>query len=198
RVGARPPRRCGLRPRSSLRHGYVEKRALAGAAQLVGLEEPDDPVLAVVAGDALDPAGPQPPDRLAEPLAAGAGDLIDRCRPEDVQLRPERRDERVELGVDRLRLRPDATALAEDLGELNEVVDDRRGGRRVAVRSIGQLLDPVQHADGERLAALRAAAAGLPGLRGCPVDPAGPVPVGVVLALLRKELDRPLQAVAGA
>ena len=89
---------------------------------------------------------------------------------------------------------PDPVDLAEDLVQLDQVLDPLRP--RLRTRGpVGQLLDPAQHAHGQRLAALRAAAAVLPGLRRLPVDAAGPVPVGVVLALLGEELERAGQAV---
>jgi hypothetical protein len=100
----------------------------------------------------------------------------------------------VELGLDRLRLGTDPVDLAQDLVQLDQVLDVPVAV--VARRPVGQVLDPAQHAHGQRLAALGAAATGLPGALGLPVDPAGPVAVGVVLALFREELQGAGQAAA--
>ena len=137
-------------------------------------------------------SAPQPPQCLAEEFTAGAGDVVERRGGQDVQLRAEFGDERVQLRLDGLGLRAHATDLAEDLGELDEVPDLPRAVGRVPVRPVGQFLHPVQDADRERLAALGAEPLGVAGARGLPVHAAGPVPVGVVLALLGEELDRPL------
>src|SRR5439155_17364716 len=130
------------------------------------------------------------------PLATVPADVVDRYLGQDRQLRAERRDHGVDLAVHGLAARPDTVDLADDLRKLDQVTEPRRPGRPLPVLPVGQRLDPVQHAHGQWLAALRAAPAGRPGLLGIPAHLAVAVPVGVVLALLREELDRAAETLA--
>jgi hypothetical protein len=50
----------------------------------------------------------------------------------------------------------------------------------------------MQYADRQWLTALGALTSGLTGAGGIPTHAAGPVAVGMILALLREELDRPV------
>ena len=56
--------------------------------------------------------------------------FVERRLPEDVQLRPDRGDQLVHCGGDRLRPRPDAVDLAQDLAERQQMFDMRRLSRR--------------------------------------------------------------------
>ena len=174
-------RRRGRGARGRLRRGgaaaagSVEQRVRRRRPQvgeLLRLEEPDHAVLAVVAGR-THLAAAQPADRLARSqLAAGPADLVQRHVLQDLQLRPERGDQPAHLG-----LAPSSTAArrrgsrrrSRQLHEAGDHGGAPAGG--TPGRPVGQLLDPVQHADGQRLAARRAAPAVRPGLAPAPVAP---------------------------
>jgi hypothetical protein len=125
-------------------------------------------------------------------LAAGLADRVQRDGAQDVQLGAERGDQVVELRLDGLGLRADAVDLAEDSCSW---IRCSTLSAAAPAAPVGEILDPAEHAHGQRLAALRAPAAVAPGLRRLPVDAAGAVAVGVVLALLGEELERAGQPV---
>jgi hypothetical protein len=116
-------------------------------------------------------------------------DRVERDGTEDVKLRAQRGDEVVELRLDGLRLRTHTVDLAEDLVELDEVLDAFVPAT-LSLVAIGEILDTAQHTNRQRFAALRAPAAVLPRPCRFPVDAAGSVAVGVILALFREELER--------
>ena len=64
--------------------------------------------------------------------------------------------------------------------------------RLVIGRTIGKLLDPMQHTDRDRLSALWAPTGCGSSLGWLPAHPTRAVAVGVVLAFLGEELQRPL------
>ncbi len=96
-----------------------------------------------------------------------------------------------------LALGPDPQDLAHDLRQRHETAEAGRAVRPRAVRPVRKLLDPVQHADRERLAADRAPALAAPALRRLQADVALAVAVQMVLAFLGEELDGAAVALAG-
>ena len=174
-----------------------EGRHRSPPLELAGLEQADRAVLAVVPRLAVHPPGAQSLDRFADQAAAGAAQVFDRQAFEDRELRPEARGELADLAAHRLRLDPDAFDLGDDLGQRHQAAECRSLGRAGTVGAVGEELDPVHHPDGQRLAALRAAAVAAAGLGGRQAHAAGAVAVEVVLALLGEELHRTAVAVAG-
>jgi hypothetical protein len=166
--------------------------------QLVRLEQADRAVLAVVPGVPDDLAAAQPGDALAEQRSAHPAHVVERDVAQDAQLGSQRGDQPPDLAGHLLALRPGGQDLAHDVGQLDQVGEPGGAGRPVPGRSVGDLGHPVQHADGERLAALRAQGIERPGLLGVDPHPALAVPVQVILALLGEELDGARQAVPGA
>src|SRR5262249_9234167 len=158
-----------------------------------------DAVFAVEPWGAPHVAGAQPGDGLGEQFAADAADVLDRGLAQHVQLRPESRDELVDALDDGFAPGPDVLDLAQDLGELYQMLDHDglRALRALALRPVGQLVHPVLHADRDRLAAGRADALMRGGLLGGPAHAAHSVPVDVIFALFGEELDGAVQAVAG-
>ena len=144
------------------RHGEQRRRPV----QFIRLEQPDGAVLAVVARvpDHLAPA--QPGDALGEQRTAGPAQVIERDLAQDAQLRPQRGDQPAHLAGHLLALRPGGEDLADDLRQLDQAGETRRPGGPEAGRAVGQLRDPVQDADGQRLAAGRAPGVQRAGLLG--------------------------------
>ena len=169
-------------------------------AQLARLEEADHAVLAVVARDAPHLAAAQPADRLAEQLAAGLADRRPAARRAGCPAPGRaRRPARCSCASTVLDFGADAVDLAEDLVQLDQVGDPG---------CVGRAGSPPAGRPAPRPGCSTPTVSGLPhsgqrppclaGLRRLPVDAAGPVAVGVVLALLREELDRAGEPVAGA
>jgi hypothetical protein len=83
----------------------------------------------------------------------------------------------------------------DDLVQGQQVAAVRRPCRAGARRPVGQVLDPLQHAHGQPLAAGGAALARPPCLGRLQADAAVPVAAQVVPARFGKQLDRPLEPV---
>ncbi len=113
-----PPLQGG---RGTPRRGRCGKQQRAGFAllKLARLKKPDDAVFAVIAGLADHLACTKPRDRLRKKRRAGALDLIDRRRLQDLKLRAEPRERLVVAFGDALRRRADAQHLADDLRQRN-------------------------------------------------------------------------------
>ena len=193
---SRPPGR-GDGTRQGSGGGQVEQRGRA-PVKFTRPEEPDHPVLAVVAGLLVRGAGPQPGDGLAEQAAAGPVQLAGRGVEQDGQFRAQRRDQPAHLGVDLLALGPGPEELAHHVRQRDQVHGTRGPVRPVARWPVGELGHPVQHPDRQRLAAAGAyspAGGRLPGLQ---PDAALTVAVQVVTAALREEIDGAVQASPGA
>ena len=173
---------------------YFEQHRAAGAqvAQLARFEQTDHAVFAVVTRLADYLPGAQPRDRFGEQRGRGAGNIFDRHRVEDRKLRPECRDQPVVAALDRLARRAGGVDLRQHLRQRHQVLGLPGGRRRqrLLFRPIGQHFDPVQHANGDPLAAHRTAAV----IRQCLArgEPRRTfaVAVEVILALFGKELDR--------
>jgi hypothetical protein len=176
-----------------LGHGEQRRRPVP----FIRLEQPDGAVLPVVAGLPDHLAPPQPADAFGEPGAAHPAQVLERDLAQDAQLRSERGHQPAQLAGHLLALRPGAEDLPEDLGQLHQAGKARRSRGPEAGRPVGQFRDPVQHSDGQRLAARRPLGLQRAGLLRLDADPALAVPVQVVLPLLREELDRAVQAPPG-
>ncbi len=183
--------------RQGSRRGHVEQhgRSPVGFARA---EEPDHPVLAVVAGLLVRRAGPQPRDGLAEQAAAGPAQLAGRDVEQNGQFRAQGGDQPAHLGVDLLALGAGLEDLAHHVRQRDQVDGARCPVRPVARRPVGQLGHPVQHPDGQRLAAAGAHSPVGGGLLRLQPDAALTVPVQVVTAALREEIDGAVQASPGA
>ena len=83
-------------------------------------------------------------------------DLVQRRVAQDGQLRPEPRQQLLHLLLHLLRACADAVDLAQHLRQRDQAVKGMRPRRSHAHGPVGQLLDAVHHADGDRLAADRA------------------------------------------
>ena len=177
--------------------GRAVHREQGHAVQLVRPEQADRAVLAVVTRVPDDLAAAQPGDALAEQRPAGPAQVVERDVAQDAQLGSERGHQLADRAGHLLALRAGAHDLAHDLGQLDQVSEPGRAGRPVPGGPVGQFGHPVQHADGERLAAPRAAGVDAPGLLGFQPDVALAVAVQVVLALFGEELDGARQAVTG-
>ena len=119
---------------------------------------PPRPVIALRADiDALAMA-----DGLREQAAAGAAQIVGRGLGQDPKLRPERGDEPADFVTNFLTLRPGGQNFPNYLRQLNQVGESWCAGRPIADGPVGELGDPMQHADRERLATLRARAFVLP------------------------------------
>src|SRR5690606_35138578 len=145
------------------RRWYVEQSVRCGPGELAGVEEPDHAVLPVVAGCAPDVAAPKPGHRLAEPFAADLRDLVQRYVQQNVQFGPQRGDEARGLGLHAPALRTNRVQLAEHLVQLDEVAHVGMSLGPPRLRSVGQFLDPMQDAHGQRLTAFGTLAAGVAG-----------------------------------
>ena len=163
--------------------------AAQGGALAFG-EHPDHSEFAVIAGVADHPVGAQPLDRLGHQGEAARPDLLHRGVEEQAELGAE--------GVDQAHVairglaarRPAAEQFSGDLQERDEAVHRRRTGRVHGLRPVGQFHHPVEHADGQRPAAVRAEAAVFAGPGRLQADAALAMAVAVVLALFRVELHR--------
>ena len=160
-------------------------------------EQPDDPVLAVVAGLFMRRAGPQPRDGLGEQAAAvrlsPAVGTVSRMASSG----PSVATSRAHLGVDLLALGPGAQQFGHHVRQGDQVDGVGRGVRPVTLHPVGQFRYPVEYADRQRLPALRAYPLAGGRLSGLKPDPALTVPVQVVTAALGEEIDRALQAGPG-
>ena len=188
-----------LRLRSSGDRRIEQRCARRQPLELVVLEQADHAVFAVIAGVADHLTGAQARDRLGEQRRAGAGDVLDRHGLQDRKLGAELGDRLIVVALDRLRFHAAGGDLGENLRQRHQVGDlaGSRGRRRLRLAAIGERLDPMLDADRQRLAADRAASAMLAGLlRGQP-HLAFAVAVEVILAFVRKELDRAHIAMAG-
>ena len=200
-------RRCGrlggALPRHGSGRGHVEERlglpGAAGRRQLRRREEPDHAVLAVVAGDPLDLAAAQPPRSprraarhrpgRSRPAATRSGSAAPgRARRPGGSASPRRSWTAAPTPLSSPRISASGTRCATGRAS---------SGRYPAGRSASSST-PAEHADRHRLAAPVQVPPAARVCSGRPVHPARPVPVGVVLALLREELDRAGQPVAGA
>ena len=175
---------------------HVEQRGRA-PVEFPRPEQPDNPVLAVVAGLFIRRAGPQPRDGLGEQAAAGPAQLAGRDGEQDGQFRAQRGDQPAHLGVDLLALGSGAQQFGHHVRQGDQVDGAGRGVRPVALRPVGQFRHPVEYADRQRLPALRAYPLVGGRLSGLQPDPALTVPVQVVTAALGEEIDRALQAGPG-
>ena len=107
------------------------------------------------------------------------------------ELRPELRECLAVARRHPLRGSPDVENLRHHLRQRHEALHVARSRRRSRVLvAVGQRFHPVEHADGERPAADRTAAALGQGLLRRQSHAALAVSVGVILPLLREELDR--------
>ena len=117
------------------------------------------------------PASRRTSPRRSRPIASATIDGAPRRQvgqrhlAEDGQLGPEPLHQRGDLGGDGLGLGADAGDLAQDLRQLYERGEPGRPGHAVALRPVGQQVDPVLHADRRLLPADRALPAGRPRLR---------------------------------
>jgi len=177
-------RRLGLR--------QVEEQARGRAElQLVGLEQPDRAVLAVVSGPAAHFSCAQSGDGLGQQRAALAPDVLEGHGFEQGQFRPQTGQQRVVSPRHLLALRTHLQQLAQDFFERHQASKRRRTwrARRWIVRPVRELLHAVHHTQRDRLATLGT----LPGMRAClsraKANAALAMAVEVVLAFLGKELD---------
>ena len=134
-------------------------------------------------------AGPHAADALRQQRVPGRRDLLEREILQDRQLRPQPLQQAVVLRLYALGVGACAHHLGERLRQGDETRIGSGGIRTRARRAVGEFLHPVVDADRHRLAARRATPAVRD--RGCrfPADPALAMPIQVVLAFLRKELD---------
>ena len=172
----------------------------ARRTNLAFLEQADDAVFAVVAGLADDRARAQPRHRLGQ-QRMDPGDVLDRRLAQHGKLGAERGERAV---VGRIRHCREAAELpmisARISGRGTRLVHRAgSGGRRgIFLRAVGQHLDAVGHAHGDRPAARPDSGRRAPCVS-CGDKPhlAGAVAVEVVLALLGEELDGADIALAG-
>ncbi len=174
RAHVKRPRPRGLAA-GRYRAGQVEKGL--GPVQFAGPEQGDCSVFAVIPGLAPYLAAAQPAYCLRQEAAAGPAQIIGAYPGENAELGSESRNEPVHLGADLLALRPGGHDFPDYLRQLHQVGKSRGSGRPVADGAVGQFGNPVQHADRERLGALRAGSFVFPALRGLKADPAFPVTV---------------------
>ena len=164
-----------------------------GGVQFPTAEQADRAVLAVVAGVLDHLAAAQPGHGFAEQTAAGPAHLGDGRLAQDREFRAQRGDEPAYFGADFLTLGAGSEDLTHNLRQRDQVGGAGRSLRPAAHGPVGEFGDPVQHADGERFAALRTDPAVLHGLAWLEANPALAVPVQVVTAALGEEIDRPGQ-----
>ena len=160
-----------------------------GGALTLG-EHPDRAEFAVITGPADHPVGAQPLDRLGHQGKTARPDLRHRGVEQQAELGAEGVDQ-AHVAVRGLTTRwPAAKQFGGDLEERDEAVHRRRAGRVHGLRPVGQFHHPVEHADGQRPAAVRADPLVFAGLGRLQADAAFAVTVTVVLALFRVKLDR--------
>ena len=115
-----------------------------------------------------------------------------------MKLRAQVRNKRVVEAGHLLGLGADPQNLAQNLGQAEEALKRSGPWRLEAFGPVSQSLHPVEHADGDRLAADRAESRTRRRLPGFQANLAGAVAVQMILALLRKEFQGPGQSLAGA
>ena len=190
-------RRRGLHTRflRRLRRHAGEERDLPehlGAFLLA--EDGDHAVFAIISWQRVHRAGAHFGNGPREEFAAGGADLRRLRLAQQVEFRPNLRQQLLVALLHALAGGGTLLQLGEDFREREEVLIGEGTGRRLAVRAIRQLRHPVIHAQRQQPAAYRAAAIVRLALRGQAVEIALPVAVDMVFAFLREELQRAQEA----
>ena len=192
--------KCALGPWRRLGGRQVEQQpACREPPKLRILEQADDAVLAIVPAVADHLAGAQARDRLRQQRGVGAAYVFHGNGFQDRQLRTQVGDQPLIAACHLLAARSAAVDFRQHLGQRHQAGDGAGRARRcrLGFAAVGEIVDPVLHADRHRLAADRATAAVALGFFGCQTDAAFAVTVHVVLAFLGEEFDGADEAVPG-
>ena len=161
-------------------------------------EDPDLAELTVKTTFDPDLPLPHPPHPFGRHRTGRLRDLLQGGLAENVKLRAQVRNKRVVEAGHFLGLGADPQNLSQNLGQAEEALKRSGPWRLEAFGPVSQSLHPVEHADGDRLAADRAESRTRRRLPGFQANLAGAVAVQMILALLRKEFQGPGQSLAGA
>ena len=174
-----------------------QRRPAVVAAQLGVVEQANSAVHAVVAGRSDYFLFAQPRHRLGHQRGAGAPDIFQRQRGQQLEFGAEPAQQALVVVADFFTLGTDPVNLGQHLGQRDEAAArPGRGGWSFFCLAVGQVFNPVHDADGQGLAAHRAAALMLAGLGRREADIAAAVTVEVVFALFGEELQGAAIAVA--
>ena len=174
----------------------LHQRRLPGQQlQLVRRKQRDHAVFPVVARLSVHLIRAQTPQRLAHRAPRDALHRLHGQLPQDAELRPQRAQQPQVLRLHALARGGRAHAVGQQLGQRHQALEGPRQ-HRLLLAAVGQLLHAVRHADGQLAPAHGAAPAQLLRARRLQTHPAGPVPVQMVLPLLREELDGAVKALA--
>ena len=180
-------------------HGNGAKQAHLAVESLHFLrcEQPHLAVDSVVARLPDHFPGPQAADRLPHRRARGGADGLNGHLPQDGELRPQGCEQLLIEGLGALAGLRASGGVGDDLWQGDQALKGVGMGAGHAGQAVRQLLHPVLHPDGQPLAAHRAPVPQGSALPRRQPHAAAAVAIQMVFALLREELHRAHQALAG-